>query len=149
MKHPNFELTIEIPGKVTARMLSCAKEILRDEHGVEIPLKQLASNVLLEAYFEGALTKSIEDYANEYIGVYDILNYTELSKIFKTEIAAHEEKEKAEQAKEKQMQLAAVKANKEEEERLRKEGHSLVVSFKDSNKAEAILRAAGITVKLL
>lgn len=138
---------------------------------IDLPIYQSVINGFLEQISDVLSTQDIEASA-EYISqkpevikylesfITDILHesladnyfYMDQPRIFKmfaAEIKAKKETLKQERELEEAEEKAARKANAKEEARLRKEGRTFAVSLEDANTAEAILRAAGINIKLL
>ena len=138
---------IAVPKHVIDEMMDCVRETL-ESMGYDFTSAELRDNQAVREYIHKSIVQELEQQATE-LDAWNIVYDHDLTKILKAEIKVKDKERKEEEAKLEAERRLAEAANKAEEERLRKEGRSLNVPMKDANKAEAILRAAGINVKLL
>lgn len=142
-----FQALVNVPETMRREMIGAIREHVNSD-GLDLTEGQLADHPGVDKYIRTTLAQELEQYATE-LDVWDLIDTDIIRKLLKTEYKAAEKLREEEEERLVLERAEAARVNKEEEERLRKEGRSLVVPLKDSNKAEAILRAAGINVKLL
>lgn len=130
---PTEELSVQIPKHAFQVFFKGLLEIVHDSGLDHIKLNDLVSDPKVVAFVKENILKEANLLVSE-IGAYG-LDVSAALDLFEEEFKLKEEEAK--------------KANREEEERLKKEGRTMVIPLSEAGRAEAILRAAGVNVKLL
>lgn len=143
-----MEPVIKVPETTRLQMIEVIREYVDSDGGLAMTAEELGDHPGVDRYIQATLTQELEQYATE-LDAWNLIDIGDLRKILKKEYKIAEKRREQEEEALEQERAEAERVNKLEEERLRKEGRSLVVPLKDSNKAEALLKAAGINVKLL
>ena len=142
------EVTLKVPEFTKWTVIEVIQEQLLAHENLELEPSEIAAHPGVDEFIIDTVERDIEQYISA-IDVWELIDIDALRKLFKTEISALRKQRKAEEAAATRERAAAEKANRAEEERLRKEGRSFVVPLDEAERAENILRAAGVNVKLL